>query len=209
MMHKIMVLREENLRNRITPHFIYNALNHELSNNINGNPSRLDSLVDLIRRQQYIISEILIPFSEELAFVDDYIKVVSNNGRDDKLNYTVSLTSGISPDFMFPSMALQILVENAFKHGFTSLSSDEERVLQISVSSREDNRVAVSVFNNRGPLPVSPSNVGTGLRVLAETIRVLNERNREKTEFNINPNSESHGIKGYRATITIPLSLKS
>lgn len=208
MMHKIMVLREENLRNRITPHFIYNALNHELSNNINGNPSRLDSLVDLIRRQQYIISEILIPFSEELAFVDDYIKVISDNGRD-KLNYTVSVSPDLSPDFMFPSMALQILVENSFKHGFTSLSPEDERVLQISVLSREDKRVAVSVFNNRCNLPVSPSKGGTGLHVLAETIRMLNERNKEKTEFKINTEFENHGIKGYLATIIIPLSLKS
>lgn len=208
MMKKIMALREENLRNRITPHFIYNALNHELSNSMNGNPSHLDSLVHLIRRQQYVGSEILIPFSEELAFVEDYIKVISDNGRD-KLDYTFTASPGTSLDFMFPSMALQILVENAFKHGFTSLPPGETRVLQITVSPEDDNRIAVSVFNNRGTDSVIPSNGGTGLRVLVETIRVLNERNREKTEFNINPDSESHGVKGYSATLTIPLSLKS
>ncbi|MBD5357875.1 MAG: histidine kinase [Bacteroides sp.] len=209
MMHKIMALREENLRNRITPHFIYNALNHELNNSINGNLSHLDSLVHLIRRQQYIVSEILIPFSEELAFVDDYIKVISDNGRGN-LNYTFNLSPGISPDFMFPSMALQILVENAFKHGFASLPHDAERVLNISVSAEGDHRIAISVFNNCGDMVnVSPSGGGTGLRVLVETIRLLNEQNREKTEFKINPDSESYGIKGYSATIIIPLTLKS
>ena len=30
MLHRIVELRMENIRNRITPHFIYNALNHEL-----------------------------------------------------------------------------------------------------------------------------------------------------------------------------------
>ncbi|MDE5759261.1 MAG: hypothetical protein K2H85_11695, partial [Allobaculum sp.] len=45
MMNKIISLRQENLRNRVTPHFIYNALNHELHNEKNGNPPQLDSLV--------------------------------------------------------------------------------------------------------------------------------------------------------------------
>lgn len=208
MMRKIINLREENLRNRITPHFIYNAINHELNNSANGMPLHLDSLVGLIRRQQYVVSEILIPFADELAFVDDYIKVVSDNNRD-KLAYTLSVPAGLSTDFMFPSMSLQILVENAFKHGYSSLRADEERVLEISVSPAENNRIAVSVFNNAGSAGQAVHRGGTGLRVLAETIRLLNDRNKEKTEFKLNANAESHGLKGYSAVITIPLSLKS
>ena len=208
MMHKIMVLREENLRNRITPHFIYNAINHELSNSANGSPLHLDSLVHLIRRQQYVVSEILIPFSEELAFVKDYIKVM-NDSSGNKLAYSVGISPDVSTDFMFPSMALQILVENAFKHGFSSLPPDEERVLKISVSPAGSGRVAVSVFNNNRDVSSASANGGTGLRVLIETIRLLNERNREKTEFKINTSAECLGIKGYMATIIIPLSLKS
>ena len=208
MMSKIIALREENLRNRITPHFIYNAINHELSNSANGSPLHLDSIVSLIRRQQYVVSQILIPFSEELAFVDDYIKVMSS-GSPHRLDYTYSISPDITPDFMFPSMALQILVENAFKHGFTTLRPDEDNVLRITVSQAEGDRLSVSVFNNRGSSGVKPSDGGTGLHVLVETIRLLNERNREKTRFEINDDAESLGIKGFSATITIPLSLKS
>lgn len=208
MMRKIIALREENLRNRITPHFIYNAINHELDNSANGAPLHLNSLVDLIRRQQYVVSEILIPFSEELAFVEDYIKVMTDSGCNN-LIYTISVSEEIPTNFMFPSMALQILVENAFKHGFSTLMPDSGRVLEISASPEGGNRVAVSVFNNHSFKDVPPANGGTGLRVLVETIRLLNERNRDKSELIINPDTESHGIKGYLATITIPLSLKS
>lgn len=198
MMNKIITLRQENLRNRVTPHFIYNALNHELHNTSHGMPSHLDSLVSLIRRQQIVASEMLIPFAEELKFVDDYIRVMG----DDHLNYTYSIEPDIDPEFLFPSMTLQILVENAFKHGFPSLAPDAERRLDISVRHAERGRIAVSVFNNGTSAP-SADTSGTGLRVLLETIRLINDRQHTNIEFRIESEAEMEGEKGYRAVITL------
>lgn len=210
MMDKIISLRQENLRNRVTPHFIYNALNHELNNSDSGSPSHLDALVHLIRRQQFVASEILIPFADELAFVDDYIRIVGDSGRA-PLRYTCDVASDISTDFLFPSMALQILVENAFKHGFSTLPRDEERVLDITVRRAADSRIAVIVFNNSGPGAGNQHGDGTGLRVLVETIRMLNERNRGKTEFHLEANSHGEGgderLKGCTAEIILPSDL--
>ncbi|MDE6340202.1 MAG: histidine kinase, partial [Muribaculaceae bacterium] len=161
MMNKIISLRQEILRNRVTPHFIYNALNHELHNARNGKPSHLDSLVDLIRKQQIVASEILIPFSEELKFTEDYIRVISDNGRD-PFQYESIIDPEIKPDFNFPSMTLQILVENAFKHGFTTLKPNTERYLKITVERMPNGHIAVSVFNNCGPDPSGVEKGGTG-----------------------------------------------
>lgn len=208
MMNKIISLRQENLRNRVTPHFIYNALNHELHNEKNGKPSHLDALVHLIRRQQIIASEILIPFSEELKFTDDYISIISDNGRD-PFDYNYSIEKGIDTEFPFPSMILQILVENAFKHGFSTLSPGTERKLYISVKNSEGNRISVSVFNNCGPEPSNAEKGGTGLHVLVETLRLINEHNREQTIFSLDTEAELHGLKGYNATITLPNNLKT
>ena len=207
MMNKIISLRQENLRNRVTPHFIYNALNHELYNEKNGIPSHLDALVHLIRRQQIIASEILIPFSEELKFTDDYIRVICDNGRD-SFDYQYNADPDIDPNFPFPSMTLQILVENAFKHGFPTLSPGTERKLYISVKHCKESRISVSVFNNIGPVPSNAEKGGTGLHVLVETLRLINEHNREQTIFNIDMNAECFGLKGYNATITLPENLK-
>lgn len=208
MMNKIISLRQENLRNRITPHFIYNALNHELQNEKSGKPSHLNSLVDLIRRQQIIASEILIPFSEELKFTDDYISVIGDNGRD-PLDYKYYIEDGIDPDFLFPAMTLQILVENAFKHGFTTLEPGTERKLEISVKRSREGRITVSVFNNCGPRPSNAEKGGTGLHILVETIRLINEHNREQTLLSIDTDAEREGIKGYNAIITFPNNLRS
>lgn len=207
MMKKIISLRQENLRNRVTPHFIYNALNHELDNEKKGKASHLDSLVDLIRRQQIIASEILIPFSEELQFTDDYIRVISDNGRD-PFKYELSIGPDIDPIFPFPSMTLQILVENAFKHGFPTLPPGTERLLKIIVSKTDDDRINVSVFNNCGESPSGAEKGGTGLRVLLETIRLINEHQRLQIHFNIDTNTELNGLQGCNATITLPDNLK-
>lgn len=208
MMKKIISLRQENLRNRVTPHFIYNALNHELYNEKNGKPSHLDALVHLIRRQQVIASEILIPFSEELKFTEDYIKVIGDNGRD-SLNYKYNIEQGINPECLFPAMTLQILVENAFKHGFPTLKPGEERKLYISVTRSDDNRIKVSIFNNLGTEVNHAEKGGTGLHVLVETIRIINEHNKEQTKFSIDTEAELNGIKGCLATITFPDNLSS
>lgn len=206
-MNKIISLRQENLRNRITPHFIYNALNHELLNEKSGKPSHLDALVHLIRRQQIIASEILIPFSEELKFTEDYIRVIGDNGRD-PFDYKYSIESSIDTDFLIPSMTLQILVENAFKHGYTTLKPETERKLYINVKRSNENRIEVSVFNNCGTLVNPVEKGGTGLHVLVETIRLINEHNREQTKFNIDTEAVLNGIKGCLATITFPDNLK-
>ena len=207
MMNKIISLRQENLRNRVTPHFIYNALNHELHNARHGLPSHLDSLVDLIRKQQIVASEILVPFADELKFTDDYFRVMSDNGRDPFI-YDYSSEPGIPTDFPFPSMTLEILVENAFKHGFTTLAPGTDRVLRISVRRTADDRIAVSVFNNCGPSPSGPGTGGTGLRVLLETIKLINEHNRIQTHFHIDTDAELNGLTGCNATITLPDNLK-
>lgn len=206
MVDKIVSLRQANLRNRITPHFIYNALNHELSHKEKPGTSHIDSIVSLLRRQQSVAGEVLIPFADELAFVDDYITVSADDGRG-PLDYRCRIGEGIdTATFMFPSMVLQILVENAFKHGFSTLPPDAGRRLEIDVR-REGEAVTVSVFNNSGTAAASRPGGGTGLRVVLETIRLLNERNRPASGFKLETDAVHDGLRGCLATVTVPADL--
>lgn len=203
MMAKIIKLREENLRNRVTPHFIYNALNHELYREHHGEKPHLDHLIDLIRRQQFVASKLLIPFSEELRFVEDYIAVVKEKGSSE-FQYLCTIDPAVDTDFMFPSMALQILVENSFKHGFSTLPSSAARRLEISVSHAGASQIEVRVINNFGDAESIEEHGGTGLMVLLETIKLIKEKYRKTIRFHIGPEKDSDGQSIYSAVITLP-----
>lgn len=204
MLHKVMRLRLEGIRNRVTPHFIYNALNYELSARQHGLPGNLDSLVDLLRRQQLMADELTSSLADELTFADDYVAVESVN-----LNTGVDYEKTIDPDIdtaavRLPSMSLQIFVENAFKHGFRNLSEGEKGLLRVEVSKTTD-AVQVQVFNNApASQPAAGKSTRVGMRVVMTTMQLLNEKNKSKMTVGMQPWPEAPGGSGYVVTMNIP-----
>lgn len=205
MLAKIISLRSENLRNRITPHFIYNAINHEMGRDDDHLSEGMHAVVRLIRYQQMAVSQMLVSLKEELAFVDDYVKVMAD-ARNGKTEYKAVVADDIELEKVhIPSMSLQILVENAFKHGFTSIGCAETAKIFIFVTRESDGRIKVSVFNNGDfSHPEYSENSGNGLRIIAETIRIINEQKGSDISFSVNPNAEINDIDGFMATINIP-----
>ena len=65
----------DNIRNRITPHFIYNALNHEVLAQMEGRKVDLNSLTQLLRRGVEQAGIFQTTLEEELTFVDYYIDI--------------------------------------------------------------------------------------------------------------------------------------
>ncbi len=207
MLEKIASLRSESIRSRITPHFIYNALNHEIRNRDAGMPSRLESIVSLLRQQQFVASELLTSLEKEIEFTDAYIAVQSDNLQG-RLDYKLSIEDGLDPAALrMPSMLLQILVENAFKHAFPSIQPPEPCLLSIRVY-KEGDEVHIEVFNSTSP--DSPTSglppKGTGLRIIMETIRILKEKHQVDIHFtlNLNHKTATDGVSGCLASYTIP-----
>lgn len=203
MMSKIMALRGENLRNRITPHFIYNALNHVIARHSSGQKTDLDSIVRLIRHQQTALSDMLVPLSDELAFVEDYVSVMADKIGDNVI-YTCDVEDGLDPkEIAFPSMTIQILVENAFKHAFPNLPAEKEKRLSIGVSRTPEGALSVSVRNNTTGMSQTAPGEGNGLRIVLESIRIINDRNHMGISFEVNPETTCGGDTYYEALITI------
>ena len=69
MMTSLSSLRLENIRNRISPHFIFNVLNRELAANNKG----INNLVNLLRMNLELCDQYCVPLSHELDFVDLYV----------------------------------------------------------------------------------------------------------------------------------------
>ena len=102
-------------------------------------------------------------------------------------------------------MVVQIPVENALKHGLAGI--DGLKLLGISVC-RKGSGILIDICDNgRGYSPQTLSSArgtGTGLKVLYQTIQLLNDKNREKIRFEIK-NLVNNGQTGTQVLIYIPL----
>ena len=200
----IVNMRMENIRNRITPHFIYNALNHEVSAQRQGKPTQMPVLVNLLRRAQMLASDFWIPLSEELEFIDLYLTVERN--ASGPINYSLNIAPGIDiRKVMIPSMTIQIFVENAIKHAFRLMPPEAARNLTIDVT-RADGCTHIIISNTSTAVMPARSNdsTGTGMRIIFQTIQMLNERNREKIDIDVASRRDADGEPLYVVSLSIP-----
>lgn len=189
LLNQISRLRMENIRNHVSPHFTFNVLNREISRFKGPDEERIGllNLVKLLRKSLELTEKLSIPLREELDFVQTYVSL--ERGRLGE-NFTLELSVDKALEVekvIIPSMIIQIPVENAIKHGLTGIEG--EKHLDISVAC-EGNGVRIMIIDNgRGYLPqiMSPTRgTSTGLKVLYQTIQLLNVKNRgEKIHFEI------------------------
>ena len=199
-------VRMENLRGRISPHFTFNVLGREI-NQFNGSEEVKNNLMELVkylRRSLELTEKLSVSLQDELDFVQSYIRLESGRVGED---FTVSVVveEGLdAKSIMIPSMIVQIPVENAIKHGLAG--KDDEKELTIRIS-REGKGVRIVICDNgRGYLPQVASSTrgtGTGLKVLYQTIQLLNTKNKnEKIRFNID--NRNDGQTGTQVSVYIP-----
>lgn len=207
-MQRFVDLRFKSLRARITPHFIYNALNHEIAACMAGAPSTLDRLVRLLHHQQFMADELWVPLESDISFVSDYVSI-EKEAMDAPLDFTVEIDDSIDPETRrVPSMIIQILVENAFKHGFSTLPPDCVRILRISITERDDEMV-IEVCNNAGDRePRLCETSCQGLKIIDGTLQFLNGKRRKTITFDTGEWTDNPQRRGFRAVLKIPDNFK-
>lgn len=176
---QIVGMRMENTRNRITPHFIYNALTHEMLAQMEGRKVDLNALTQLLRRGVEQADMLETTLEEELTFVDYYVDI-ERQQMPITLFYQKEIASDVNPQAVrLPAMTIQIFVENAIKHGLKRQGG----MLTIR-ASRQDNATLVEVLDNGQGLDSSYQE-HTGMRVVRQTIQMLNEHNHQQITFGI------------------------
>jgi two-component system LytT family sensor kinase len=105
------------LQRQINPHFLFNTLN-SITSLVRSKPELArEMIVKLANILRILLKdrEPFVPFSEELAFTDDYldIEVVRFGDKLRVVKQIAPETLGI----VVPSMLLQPLLENSIKHG--------------------------------------------------------------------------------------------
>ena len=216
--NSIARLRMETIRNRITPHFISNALTVEINAQMEGKETSLDSLVQLLHRGIELTDVEESTLNDELAFIRFYCEVEKRSvGSDFRLD--IDLGKDIDTDkVMLPSMAIQIMVENAIKHGLKAKKPQEGKLRRVMVKgTKVCDAVLIEVIDNGVGLPSgSKPKEHTGLKVVRQTIMLLNEQHLQAAgakaqplmDYGIGNYTHTDGDTGCRAWLLLPDNFK-
>lgn len=169
------------LAGKIDPHFIFNALNNIRALIDEDKAKARQALVvlsELLRSPLHNSASDKICIKEELQLVNHYVSLAQIH-LEERLNYQYS----ISEDAVcacIPAMMLQILVENAIKHGISQLPDGGDLSIEIF---RQDEQLICTV-RNTGLLETNPptAGFGVGLKTVTQRLKLLYPNN---AEFNL------------------------
>lgn len=170
----LKVARLDVLLSQINPHFIFNAINNIRALILEDANKARDMLADLSEVMRYtmqIEKEKTIAFKDELDVVKQYI-ALNKLQFEDKLQVHYNL-SPETMNFSLPPMILQLLIENALKHGIGRLKQGGEIIITSEVFSTH---WTVTVENSGVLLPLDDkekNNTGVGLNNIQQRLSLV------------------------------------
>jgi signal transduction histidine kinase len=158
------------LKAQINPHFLFNTLN-TIAALIHSDPVQAEAVVERLAGMfRYVLAgseRVLVPLREELAFVDDYLRI-----EQARFGERLHVTREIEPDALdvpVPSLILQPLVENAVQHG-----QRDDGSVDLALGVRPDGDHVIITVADQGPgmsVPQANEQVsGHGLRNVDERL---------------------------------------
>lgn len=134
----------ETLKNQLDPHFLFNSLN-TLSGLIKISPDKSEKFIEEFAKiYRYVLDTIdkkAIPLRSELEFARSYLYLMSIRFKDEIVTEII-IREDINDDLIIP-LALQITLENIFKHNKISI----EEPIKIRIYSLDDYLVVENNFN--------------------------------------------------------------
>jgi two-component system LytT family sensor kinase len=162
------------LKAQINPHFLFNGLNN-IRALVLENPVRaremMTHLSDLLRYSLQLNSREQVPLARELEVVAHYLTLESLQ-LEERLRYTLDVAPA-ALDVLLPPMTVQLLVENAIKHGIAPRPGGGD--VHISAQLDGPDQVLITVRNpgHYAPNPAAPDHTGVGLPNAHERLQLL------------------------------------
>lgn len=152
------------LRARLAPHFIFNALNTlhaQIEHDPRGAQATTERLARLFRQVIQASEHATIPLKQELAFVEGYLGIEKAR-LGERLQVEIEVPEDLESQGI-PPLSLQVLVENAIKHGVGSLEAGG----RVRISARREDRGLILAVEDPG----NGRGAGTGTGTALETLR--------------------------------------
>jgi two-component sensor histidine kinase len=166
-MELVLQAREEALRAKLAPHFIFNTLN-TLHAQIEQDPraaqATTERLAQLFRQVIAAADQPLIPLQQELAFVEAYL-AIEQARLGERLRVSVDIPEELESAEV-PPLSLQVLVENAVKHGVVPLEQGGE----VRVGAERRNGFLHLWVEDPGSGLSSQQGTGTALNTLRQRL---------------------------------------
>jgi hypothetical protein len=184
------------LQAQLRPHFLFNTLN-TVSALMQTDPARADRVLsdlgDLLRANLSTTRPELIPLQDELNILRKYADIMQERfGERAVVNWNVAEEA---LDVPVPSMLLQPLLENAYKHG---VERNIDPVHIDIAATIHANSLHVKIHNTGSTLTAEPAETtGVGLRNCRERLRLLYG---EQAELRV----EDDGVGGVHAVVLLP-----
>lgn len=204
---RMMNLKLDNVRNRISPHFMFNVLNNRIIKSDVKESNELTELAQLIRANLDMSSTLGVELQKELEFVQQYIRVESYLMGDD-FHFNIDIAPDVDASSVrIPSMFIQIMTENSIKHALRN--KEGIKLLSITVRREQHNTVIRVTDNGPGFNPATLRRK-TGMNIISQTIAVINVRNKDKIRFAIRNiySPDGQQTKGCEATLKVPDGVK-
>lgn len=185
------------LKSQVNPHFVFNSINNIRALILEDKDKARDMLMnfsDLFRYSLTHTNKQTVLLSEELEVVHQYLELLAIQ-FEEKLKYNIQLDDSLLTEKV-PPMVLQILVENAVKHGISQ--SKDGGTIDIAIYKNK-NAFYIEVKNS-GSLNIKSSlgeKLGLGLENIKNRLRILYNEN-----GNLNVTEKNNYVI---ASIKIPL----
>jgi len=144
--NQLHISQLETLRNQLDPHFLFNTL-HTLNTLIGYDDKKARSMLikvtNLLRKILDKKGQQLITFDDELDYFKNYLEIEEERFHD-RLEVEVNVEDE-TREIMVPTLMLQPLIENAFKHGIAKLEGEGKIKLNAFI---KDNFFTIILYND-------------------------------------------------------------
>jgi two-component system LytT family sensor kinase len=155
---------------QVNPHFLFNALNTIIAILRRDSDRARDLLIHLSNffRKNLKRASDVSTLEEELEHVRAYLEIETA-----RFEGRIDVRTEIDPGLLtlrMPAFTLQPLVENAFKHGFSSTLGDGHAVIR---AYRDGATAVVTIEDNAGAWQAPKAGAGLGMQIVDKRVKNL------------------------------------
>ena len=159
------------LKAQLNPHFIFNCLNNMRAMAIDDGVKTREMITNLSEILKYSFQfgdHNQVTVMREIQHVKNYLALESIQ-FEDRLSYDFKVDAAVEP-FMIPTLSIQLLVENAIKHGIMGLPDGGH--IQINIT-QVNLILTITVINTGQIKDQPPDTTGVGLTNLRQRLALI------------------------------------